>query len=528
MQENSSLLGNSSVVENIADLLVLNRKVRADSRISLIYEGRSMTYAELREKVQRAAASLRAIDVKPGDRVMLVVPDSPAFVISFLATVALGAAAVPVRQGLDATEISYIASHLGTSLAIVHHGLTSKTSSLEQLEGCRGVISCSDGLAEEPELFGSRNIRPIDKAFAPERDTVAYCLLTSGTTGRPKAIMHRHTDFLHNAKSYADPVLQLSEADISISVPKLSSGYGMLCNLLFILSAGGTAVLIPGPATVPNVCDLIERHKASILFAQPRFVSEVAQHRVSAELIRSVRIVVTAGESLPASLYREFRSTYSSELLDSYGSTEMGALFISNSPGRVVPGSCGGLTSGYLAKIVCEKGLPVQRGQIGRLWVKGESMMLGYWKDIARTERAIKDGWLDTGDLFSQDEYDNFRCHGRADEMIKFGCGDWVAPAEVEAVVGQNEAVSECAVIALPDQNGFARLHAFVVLRPNFTPSPTLENDLLRTTKESWPELSYKHLESLQFISALPRTATGKIERFKLSPQALTQFSAQC
>jgi acyl-coenzyme A synthetase/AMP-(fatty) acid ligase len=239
-------------------------------------------------------------------------------------------------------------------------------------------------------------------------------------------------------------------------------------------------------------------------------------------------LAVSAGEVLVPALYEKWRAKFTVELLDGFGSTEIGHVFISNRVGDVRKGSAGRMVDGHQAKILDESGGAVTDNAVGHLWVTGPSLAKGYWNDPARTRRHFDNGWVRTGDLFRRDEEGYYYSYGRADDMIKAGCGQWIAPTEVESVLLGDGAVAEVAVVGCSDANGIVRPKAYVVLRSGQRPRFEIEQRLKAAVAERWPEMTYKHLTAVEFTSGLPRNQNGKLERFKLSPATLTEFSYEC
>lgn len=534
---------------NLADYLV-HRHVRSGDgeRVALLYEDAQFSYGKLAGLVSRVARVLARRGMNRGDRVILLLPDSPAYPVAFFATLQIGAVAVPLNPALSADDVRDIASRVEARLIIVDETLLPKFGSLRSC--VEGIIGAGDfhGRRSElesaaadigaPELDAAQldaaqldAVSSTQSAGQPEihraNDALAYILFSSGTTGLPKGIAHRHVDILYCIEAYSLPVLGMSRDDRVLAVPKLTFGYGLGGNLLSALYVGGSSVLLREAASGKSMAQAAARYRPSLFLAQPRVLSQLMAEGAR-DGFDGLRLAVSAGEVLAPALYEKWRKAFDVELLDGFGSTEIGHVFISNAVGAVRPGCAGKTLAGFEVKIVDENGTPVPRGQVGHLWVRGPSLATGYWKDPVRTQQHFRDGWVRTGDLFYEDDAGYLHVAGRADEMIKAGCGQWIAPTELESVLQEDEAVAESAVVGYSDSDGVVRPKAFVVLRQSVRPSAAIEQRLAAAVAARWPEMPHKHLAAIEFISGLPRTTNGKIQRFKLHPASLTEFSYDC
>lgn len=509
---------------NLTDHL-LYRHVREGrgSQVALrLLDGSSMTYMDVARCAAAASRRFRAAGVAPGDRIVLLAADSPAFVTAFFGALAAGAIAVPLNPHLLAEDVYFIAAHMEAKAVVMGEAYAHKFERLSSLSTLTQTWTVSD----TTDPADMRSDVPLETTPAPT--DLAYCLFSSGTTGKPKGIVHRHVDILHCANAYADPVLGMSDRDTVMAVPKLSFGYGLGGNLLFSFLYGGTATLIPSPSRVDVICDALERFRPTLLLAQPRIVAELLRTNVPSSVMSSLRLAVSAGEVLSSTLYAEWRERYGVELLDGFGSTEMGHVFISNYTGCVRPGSAGKPLFGYDVRIVGESGEDLADGEIGMLWARGASAAVSYWNDEVRSRSTFVDGWVISGDLFRRDADGSLYACGRADEMIKAGCGEWVSPTEIEGLLLQHDEVVEAAVVGFSDADGIVRPKAFVVASAGVKPTRELAVRLQASVVSKWPELPHKHLAAVEFLHELPRTATGKIQRFKLAPKTLTEFAYEC
>lgn len=515
---------------NLADFLVYRHlREGTGEAAALRYRAATLSYRDVACLCAGAAEVLRSRNVAPGDRVLMLLPDSPAFVAAFLGSVAIGAIAVPVNPALREDEVIFIAAHVGAKLVVVHESFAEKFGALAHVPGLETVLRAGDCQGERSEFdlaVAASRARP-ERARA-ETGTLAYCLFSSGTTGPPKGIVHRHTDILHCADAYAERVLGMNAGDTVLAVPKLTFGYGLGGNLLFSLRYGGTAILVPEPSTAEGLAATARRERPTVLLAQPRMLAALLREPAAEDSFSSVRVAASAGEVLSPALFERWQAVHGTELLDGFGSTEMGHVFISNRPGDVRPGCAGRVLPGYEVAIVDGDGRNPGSGAIGELLARGASAAPYYWNDPERTATAFRGGWVASGDLFRQDAQGYLYFCGRADEMIKAGCGEWVSPAALETVLSRHDAVLESAVVGASDGDGVVKPRAWVVLHADETRGSQLADELMRLVADEWPDLPYMHLDSVSFTPALPRTLTGKVQRFRLDSKTLTEFSYDC
>ena len=357
------------------------------------------------------------------------------------------------------------------------------------------------------------------EAERTHRDAPAFWLYSSGSTGPPKGCVHLQHDMVVCAELFANGILGIGPDDRCYSVAKLFFAYGLGNGLYFPFSVGATTILWPGAPTPANVFPLIERHRPSLLFSVPTgyamlmaFGKPEDGERADYDL-SSIRLAVSAGEALPASIYERFKQRYGVDIVDGIGSTEVLHMFISNRPGAIRPGSSGMLVDGYAARIVDETGAPVPSGDIGNLWIRGDSTCAFYWNQHEKTKDTVEGHWIRTGDKYLVDEDGFYWYQGRTDDMLKVG-GQWVSPVEVENTLVSHAAVLECGVIGRQDQDGLVKSMAFVVLRNSDEGTPELAKELQQYVRTQLA--AYKRPQWVQFIGELPKTATGKIQRFRL------------
>ena len=494
------------------------REGRGD-RVAIECENQRITYSQLSECVNRLGTALRdALDVRLEERVFLLLPDIPEFACSFFGAIKIGAVPVPVNTLLRANEYEYLLNNTRARVAITSESLLHLIQQIprERLGFLRSIIVV--GTAPEGMLSFSELLAPHSADLAPAptcTDDAAFWLYSSGSTGRPKACIHLQQDMVVATEQYARNILSIRENDRFFSVAKLFFAYGLGNALYFPLAVGATSILWPGTPSPQNIYDIIERHRPTLFFSVPsNYAALMDFHGQNSDFdLSSIRLGISAGEALPASLCERFSKRFSLEILDGIGSTEALHIFVSNSPGDVRPGSSGRAVPGCEVKILDDQGQPVPAGEIGNLWVKSEASCAAYWNCHERTKQAIQGDWISTGDKFHQDDNGYYWFDGRADDMLKVS-GVWVSPSEIESVLVEHTAVAEVAVVADKDKDGLTKPVAWVVLRAGFSGSAELASALQEFVVARLP--NYKRPRCVKFVSELPKTTTGKIQRFKL------------
>ncbi|HEV2386030.1 MAG TPA: benzoate-CoA ligase family protein [Candidatus Acidoferrales bacterium] len=504
---------------NVAEYFVFRPAREHPGRLAILGEPRPVTYGQLAELTARVAGALASSGCAPGARVLLVLPDSLEFIASFFAAAAIGAVAVPVNAAARQADYAYYLADSGARIAIVHAG------SLDSVLGATGtagldLLVVAGGCAPGSAWFAARAwddwlaAAPAAGPAPTAAGDTAFFLYTSGSGGTPKAAIHRHQDMYVTSRCYASDVLGLGPDDRTFSVSKLFFAYGLGNAMYFPLGAGASTILYPGRPRPEPVAEIVARFRPTVFYAVPTFYAAFLR-RAGAGLpvdFSSVRLAVSAGEPLPEEIFLRFRDRFGLEILDGIGSTEMLHMFLSPQPGRTRPATCGFEVPQYGAKIVDEEGRPVSEGAIGNLWVRGASAFSGYWNKPELTAQAKRGDWVVTGDKFFRDPDGFYHYCGRSDDMLKVG-GMWVAPAEVENALLAHPSVAEAAVVGrLFD--GLTRAVAYVVLRESQAGSEDLARSLREFVRERLP--SFKAPAEVHFLAELPKTATGKIQRFKL------------
>ena len=499
-----------------ASVYLLDRQVEAGRGGHLAVTGPagSLTYAELAQRVAAFAAGLQALGVRPEERVVLVTSDRPETVITFLALLRMGAVAVPVSTMYNGAELGELLRDTRARVVAATSEFAAVTREAMSLAPEAGtlVLAGEDGgdgtgarswagVLAEGQRAGPA--APYDTWF----DSPGFWLYTSGTTGTPKAAMHRHGSIARVCETYAHQVLGITPEDRCYSVAKLFFAYGIGNSLFFPFSVGATAVLDPARATPAGAAARLAEDRPSLFFAGPAFFAALLAADVPAEAFASVRLATSAGEALPAEIYRRFTSRYGVDIIDGLGSTEALHIFISNRPDAVRPGTSGTVVPGYEARLVDDNGEAVADGHPGRLLVRGDSIATGYWCRVATTRQVFDGEWLRTGDTYIRSQDGFYTCLGRTNDMIKAG-GIWVSPTEVEARIVQHESVDECAVVGLRDADGLEEVVACVVAMPG---KAVDGDELIAFCREGLA--AFKRPRQVLVVEGLPKTATGKIQR---------------
>ena len=482
-----------------ADNWILRDHLRVTSdRVALRTDDRNVTFGELDSLASGFASALLDNGVDRQDRVLIVLPDSPQYAAAVFGTFRIGAVVVMVNPELSREALVGILNRARATAAFV-----------DDLYG--GPFRAAlDESGIETAVLDPATIEPGDiDSVATTPEDPAIWLFSGGTTGVPKAVAQTHRSLVNTTLLYGQGSLALMPDDITISVPKLYFGYAMGSNLLFPLSVGASSVLFAEHSTPEVLFARIEKHRPTVMVNVPSAINQmVSQPEAADRDLSSLRLATSAGEALPETLYHRWRTLFGVELLDGLGTAEMWHIFITNTVGDVRPGTLGKVVPGFEIKACDEDGVEVRPGEVGRLWVRGDSLGLGYFDDIEQTEEAFRGDWFVGGDLVSIDEAGYVTHRGRADDAIKIK-GKWFRPQEVESVLLENEAVREVAVVAVNDEAGLSKPVAFVVAHPRVTEQELIDWVLARLE-------AYKHPRRVYFVDRLPQTHLGKVDRSAL------------
>lgn len=487
------------------------------AKTAIYHEDSKITYQEVYENVNRTGNALLSLGLGLEDRIMLLLFDCPEFVYSFFGAMKIGAIPIPTNTMLKAGDYRYLLNDSRAKAIIVSRDLLSCiTEVTEELLYLKHIIvvgePCQDTLNFEAFI---KSQSPELSAVTTTADDPAFWLYSSGTTGFPKGAVHLHHDMVYCAEYYAGGILGINENDTTFSVAKLFFAYGLGNGLYFPFNVGAATVLSPQRPTPQHVFETVTRYRPTLYFGVPTSYAALLQVEEAEKKydLSSIRYCASAGESLPAPIFNQWKEKFGLEILDGIGSTEILHIFISNRPGAVRPGSSGMLVPGYDAKIIDADGSPVPPGEIGTLLVKGDSIASCYWNKHQKNKETFIGEWINTGDKYYMDDEGYFWYVGRGDDMIKAG-GIWVSPVEVESALMSHPSVLECGVVGSPDHDGLFKPKAYVVFKQNVVPSEENLEELKQFVKSNIAP--YKYPRWIIPIEELPKTATGKIQRYKL------------
>lgn len=480
---------------------------------------RRVTYRQLSEYVNRVGNGLKKLGVRAEERVLLLLLDTPEFAACFFGAIKIGAVAVPVNTLLKPADYEFLLNNSRARIVIASDSLYPVLQSIprEKLHYAETFVVVGNANGHDLQSF-ERWIADCSSRLDAARsckDDAAFWLYSSGSTGSPKACVHLQHDMVVCAERYAKAILNASENDRFFSVAKLFFAYGLGNGLYFPLAVGGTSILLPGPPKPESVFDIVRRHRPTLFFSVPSNYAKLlahAENNPDADF-STVRHAVSAGECLPPSIFHRFRERFGVEILDAIGSTEALHMFIANHPGAVKPGSSGTIILGFDAQIVDENNRPLPTGEMGDLIVKTDAACAFYWNQHEKTKDTIAGHWLRTGDRYYRDADGYFWYAGRSDDMLKVS-GTWVSPIEIENLLIEHPQVQEAAVVGRKDGDGLTRTVACVVLRHGAPGTPELAAELQRFILERLPVFKRPH--QIEFLSELPKTATGKVQRYKL------------
>ncbi len=524
---------------NLADAFLFDRqKDGLGDKAALLYGARSYSYDRVAERTRAFTTVLHRAGVRRGERVLLVLPDSPPFAWVFFGVLARGAVVAMGNPDASPEQIDYLVKYTRATAIVTIPRVAAQLTRARHPELIAVWVVPDTATGDDPEAQGiasgpSELTSGLAEAIAKvggatveveiHRDEPAIWLFTSGSTGEPKANVHSHRDFLWNTEVYAKRTVGYRASDVSVSVPRLFFGYATGTNLMFPFAVGATVGLFSERPTPESLRDAIERYRATVVTNVPTMLGKLLDHDEAARAaggpgldFASVRFSLSAGEALPEALLRRWQARFGSDVYDGIGSAEMFHIYASNRPGDIKPGSLGRVVEGYELRVLPEEAegpgaAPCAPGEIGVLWVKGDSVAHGYWLDRDKSWKTFHGHWCRTGDLFSVDERGYLYFAGRADELLKVS-GLWVAPVEVEECLMNHEAVSLAAVIGV-EEAGLTKIKAFVVLRREHAgkAGPALESELQAFAKAKIAK--HKYPRSVEFVDDVPKNDRGKVDR---------------
>ena len=497
-------------------------------KIAFADSDRTLSYGELQANSCRFAHALAELGLRPEERLALLVYDSVDFPVAFWGGVRGGIVVLPLNTLLTSEQYAYILGDSRAAAIVVAAPLAKMLLPiLDRLPRLRTVILVGGSAGDTAAFAGRQRVDVHDFAELVARaradlftaptlsDEVAFWLYTSGSTGEPKGVKHVHTTPLAAARLMGRHIVGIGPDDVVFSAAKLYFSYGMGNAMAFPMSVGATSVLLPQRPTPEAVFEIMRRHRPTIFFGVPTLYASLLAHKDMTRGAGSdrLRLAISAGEALPAALGERWRATAGVDVLDGIGSTEMFQTFLSNRPGNVRYGTTGKPVPGYDVKIVDEQAREAADGEIGELLVRGATAGEGYWNQRQKSRRTFAGEWVFTGDKYFRDADGYYHYCGRTDDMFKVS-GMWVSPFEVEAALASHEAVLEAAVIGKEDADGLIKPKAFIVLRNGYAADERLIENLRVHVKQCAGP--WKYPRWIDIRPDLPRTATGKIQRFKL------------
>jgi benzoate-CoA ligase len=493
------------------------------AKIAYFDDAGSMSYAELIQRIKKFGDGLLKLGLHREERVLLLAFDTNDWPIAFLGALFAGIVPVPVNTLSTVSDLTYVLQHSGALGAIVSAPLLETFKNARSQVGdvsCPHVISVGSSEEHAEDDAFSQILGSGDAAFCgavTHRDSVAFWLYSSGSTGRPKAVVHTHANLYWTAELYAKRTAGYREDERVFSAAKLFFAYGLGNALTFPLSVGATTILMSQRVTPDAVFQRLRQYRPTVFCGTPAlYAGMLASPSVPQREALALRLCISAGEALSREIGERFCRIFGCDILDGLGSSEMLHIYISNRPADVRYGTTGKPVEGYTIELRDESGGAVEDGVIGDLWVKGPSAALLYWNSREKTLSTFHGPWLKTGDKYSRkDGYYTYA--GRNDDMLKIS-GQYVSPFEVESTLQEHASVLECAVVALIDAEGLTKCTAYVVLRDNVPPTETLAAELQSFVKQRLSP--HKRPHRIEFLADLPKTATGKIQRFKLRESA--------
>ncbi len=483
---------------------------------AIVCGGQRATYSEIAALVNRFGNGLAALEVQEEQRLLLVLPDIPEFAAAYFGTMKIGAVAVPTNTALRTADYAYFLQESRARAAVVHSSLLGQFApALAGLHRFPKVIICGehvDGYLHWDQFLEQSS--PRLQSAPTSKDDAAFWLWTSGSTGRPKAAVHTHRDWVYCCEYYARGVLGIEPGDVTFSSSKLFHAYGLGNGLMFPFHVGAATVLFSGKPQAKALLETAQAYRPTLFFSVPTLYAAMLQEAERTVFdLDSVRLAVSAAEPLPADIFRRWKERFGVEILDGIGSTEVLHIYLSARAGKVRPGSTGQAVPGYDIAVVDGAGLPVPTGTIGDLLVSGPSTARCYWNRQDLTKDRMRGRWFFTGDKYTVDEDGYYWYAGRSDDMFRVS-GQWVSPIEVECTLIEHPGVLEAAVIAFQEETHLHTPKAFVVLREGSTGSAELVCELQEFVKQRITP--YKYPRRIEFLPELPKTAAGKLLRYKL------------
>lgn len=505
-----------------ADILESNLAAGRASKPVFIDANGSWTYGQLADRAARFGAMLRAKGIRREERILICLLDTIDWPTAFLGALKAGVVAIPVNTLMTESDYEFMLADSRARMLVVSEALYPKFANLIASAPDLAHVVVSGANAHGHDHFERliEAAQPEDYTAPTTRDDIAFWLYTSGSTGKPKGAVHVHASLKLTNDLYAVPTLGIREDDVCYSVAKLFFAYGLGNAMTFPMSAGATTVLLADRPTPDGVAALLRKHPVTVFYGVPTFYAAfLASENMPARSETKFRRCVSAGEALPLEVGKRWSEKYGCDILDGIGSTEMLHIFLSNAPGATKYGTTGKPVPGYTLKLIDENGQPVPPGEMGELIINGPTSAVMYWNNRERSRTTFMGEWTRSGDKYMQDEEGYFVYCGRNDDMLKVS-GLYVSPFEVEGALQTHADVLECAVVAWLDGDGLIKPKAFIVLKDQGKAGDALARALQDHVKAMLAPFKYPRW--IEFRADLPKTATGKIQRFRLRAEADT------
>lgn len=488
------------------------------NNIAIYYKDQKITYAQLAARVNQTGHALKELGIEIENRVMIALPDSPELFYAYLGAIKIGAVPVPVNTLASPKDyVYYLNDSRAKAIFLTQEILPRIESVKNELLYLQHIVVVGPNAGNYPDFDKITAGAPAVLAPArTTRDDMAYWMYTSGTTGVPKGVVHLQHDLLFCIPPVSEEVINVTEKDRIFVTSKIFFTYGRNHSLELPLMYGASVILHPEWSVPLKIFDVVREYRPTLFFSVPTFYNMMLKEADAPNFsfdFSSIRLCISAGESLSKDIYQRWKARFGLEIINSLGSTDVGGLYLSCRKEQIRPGSAGRLLPGFSGILKNDDGETVPAGEIGSLWLKSDGVAAMYWNKHQKTKEVFQGAWFNTGDLFRQDTDGYFWFQSRGDDMLKIS-GQWVSPVEIEETLLKHTAVSECAVIGNPDEAGLLKIKAFVTLNRNHTASPELEKELIAFAYERLAH--FKAPRRIEFLAEMPRTATGKLQRFKL------------
>lgn len=481
------------------------------------YKNESISYSHLAEMVNRTGNVFKTLGVEIENRIAIILPDCPELLYAYLGAIKIGAIPVPLNTIALTQDYLHFLNNSRAKVLVLTPDVLPKIETIKnELIYLNHIVLI--GQAAKSTLSFNKLLNDAPKtleAARTSRDDMAFWMYTSGTTGYPKGVVHLQHDILFNLPTFCEEILKITEKDIVFSSSKIFFSYGRNNSLEIPLSYGASAVLYPEWPVPRKIIQVVEKYRPTLFFSVPTFYQAILKELEDgpAADFSSVRMCISAGEALPQSIYNRWQNKFGIQIIDAVGSTDVGANYLSNYPDDCKPNCSGKLINGFEGVLRDEEGNQVSSGKVGTLWLKNDGIAQCYWNHHDRSKQVFQGEWFNTGDRFYRDNDGYYYFQGREDDMLKIS-GQWVSPLEIERVLLEHPAVRDCGVIGMSDATGLIKVKAFVLLNDEYTAINDIDKSLIEFVRNK--AAHFKTPRWIQFVKELPRTSTGKLQRYKL------------